>query len=171
MERRVRILLLAVLVVLVFSIAAAWADDPSVWFTVTPYDTGFWDYSFHINNLSSAYINDFSLEPNFSIVAGTVATPSDWTLFAHDYTSPDAFVQWLTTDEAGVVGAIAPGNPNFTGFGFRGTSYSTAIPFFMNGEYFTGTAVPEPGTLTAALMLLTPGGLSLAWRLRKRRER
>ncbi len=171
---------LGLLVGILLLVAASWTfaavPQPTVMYTppeLLSGDPSWWQYDFSIVNPSFSGVNvlAMTLTPEeFSLNdVGPISSPTGWSGWA---TSTE--VNWLSSD---VPYDVTPGTI-LSGFGVQGEkngvfSFVLDTQHQISGDYSTvsGTAsvVPEPGTLTAALMLLSPGGVAMAWRMRKRR--
>jgi hypothetical protein len=152
---------------------SAFAVDPWVQYSETDLGTGSWLYQFTIVNPlgSGESISDLLLQTSSGVInASPIGTGSGW---AFDFISLDADqIAWYSPD----VGSDVTAGSSLGGFSFQTSSqYTGSFAYTLGGSSgdFTGDAsvVPEPGTMIASLALLSPAGISLAWRMRKRRAR
>lgn len=184
---RSKALLLVLVVGLLSMGVAAYAasDTPWVSYTETYNSVGdYWLYSFTIVNPSPnvSYAGDTLIDFSLDLTP-TVANPNPindlvpatsgagWT---NDLLSTTQ-VHWLSPG----VGTDVGTGSWLGGFSFQAsTPYTGAFDFTLtggtSGTEYTGTAakdavVPEPGTMLASLALLSPAGISMAWRMRRRR--
>lgn len=153
---------------LVFA-TGVFAADPWVQYNETEL-AGSWLYEFTIFNPVSSgdTIADMLISISSPIIndgEAFITSGGDWSLFFSDPSE----VSWIGGTPVGTGSSLG-------GFSFTTSEkYTGSFAYTLGGETgdFTGNAsvVPEPGTMAASLALLSPAGISLMWRMRKRRTR
>jgi len=166
---------LLVVVALLCLTGAALAADPWVQCTTTDLGAGSWEYQFTIINPigSGASVYDLILETSSGVInSAPIGTGTGWEF---DNVAPTSdWVHWFSPDPPATAD-IAAGT-SLGGFSFQTSApYTGAFKYTLGSSAgdFTGNAsvVPEPGTMAASLALLSPAGISLMWRMRRRRSR